>query len=359
MYGVDPQNTGHHPTATGPSGEEVELRTVFESEGVISNSPAIVDGTLYVAADNHLHAVDLATEELEWKKQVTDLRGAYPTVSDEKVYAGTENGIVAINRNSEDISWRKDVGISSINPVLAGNSVVGTENMILYRFHPETGAETILHDLRNHNGGRPYTDIPAYNNGIVYFAGGHFLYAVNAESGKVEWTFKNPEGKSLGDSNPTVANGTVYIGGKNQRLYAIDADNGTEEWSEKISASVECSPSIADGTIYFGGAGAGGQQFFAIDIKNQEYIWEPQDLRYSIRSKPVIVDGMVYVTSYQDIFAFDSEDGTIKWDFKNLGEEVGDSLGSSLAVFDGSLYVSTTDGKIHTISGKSSPHILT
>ncbi len=43
MYGVDPQNTGYHPTATGPTSEDVRVRKLFDGEGSISNSPIVVE----------------------------------------------------------------------------------------------------------------------------------------------------------------------------------------------------------------------------------------------------------------------------------------------------------------------------
>ncbi|MGQ3411037.1 outer membrane protein assembly factor BamB family protein [Natrinema sp. LN54] len=351
MYGVDPQNTGYHPTATGPTGDDVERKTFYEAEEAVSNSPAIIGETLYTATDDYLSAVDISTGERKWKKQVTGLQGYYPVVDDERVYVGTDNGIAAVDRGGTELSWRNDVGISTVEPVVADSSIVGAENMILYRFHPETGTETILHDLRDYEGGRPYTDIPAYDDGTVYFAGGHILYAIDVENGEVKWTFENPEEKPMGESDPAVADETVYIGGEDQCLYAISTEDGEEEWSIEINAKVECSPSIADGTVYFGGSDSGRQQFFAIDTDSQKHIWDPKELQYSVRSKPVVANDIVYITSYRDIFAFNSKDGSTEWEIKNIGNGVEDSLSTTPVISGGSVYVSTRDGKIHELEG--------
>jgi len=69
------------------------------------------------------------------------LLGAHPAVSDKAVYAGTKDGIVAVERGGDSVIWRNDVGISSVNPVIADNAVVGTQNLILHRFDPESGDE--------------------------------------------------------------------------------------------------------------------------------------------------------------------------------------------------------------------------
>jgi len=45
----------------------------------------------------------------------------------------------------------------------------------------------------------------------VYFAGENTLYAVDLETGEVEWEFENPAGEPLGESNPAVKDGTVYV----------------------------------------------------------------------------------------------------------------------------------------------------
>lgn len=353
MYGVDPQNTGYHPTASGPTGGDVERQTFYEAEEVVSSSPAIIDDTLYTATDDSLSAINLETGGRKWKKQIDGLQGYYPVVDDERVYVGTNNGLAAVGRGGTELSWRNDVGISTVEPVVADGSVVGAENMILYRFHPETGTETILHDLRDYKGGRPYTDIPAYDDGTVYFAGGHILYAIDAENGEVKWTFENPEEKPMGESNPAVADGTVYIGGEDQCLYAISTENGDEEWSIKINAKVECSPSIADGIVYFGGTDSGGQRFFAIDTDSQEQVWDPKELQYSVRSKPAVANDTVYITSYQDIFALNSKNGSTEWEIKDIGNGVGDSLSTTPVVSEGSVYISTREGIIHELYTKN------
>ncbi|RZB13734.1 hypothetical protein StrepF001_42475 [Streptomyces sp. F001] len=62
---------------------------------------------------------------------------------------------------------------------------------------------------------------PAVANGIVYIGSGDGrIYALNAASGNVRWTYET------GDvvwSSPTVADGIVYIGSIDHRVYALDA----------------------------------------------------------------------------------------------------------------------------------------
>jgi len=66
MYGVDPQNTGHHPTANGPSGEDVEIQTIIKADDAIHNNLTIDDNQLYAtSADGSLLSIDILENELE------------------------------------------------------------------------------------------------------------------------------------------------------------------------------------------------------------------------------------------------------------------------------------------------------
>lgn len=347
MYGVDPQNTGYHPTATGPSKKNVQLRKIFEAEGSISNSPVVVDRTLYVTANSHLHAIDLTAGKLEWRKEVNASPTAHPAVGEERVFAGTKDGLMAAGLEDGEIRWRNDIGISSVNPVLVNDGVVGTQNLFVHYFDIRNGDETTLHDIRDHQGGYPYTDVPAADNGNVYFVSGSVVYAVDIESGEIQWQFENPTEEPLGESNPAVLDGTVYLGGEDQRLYAVE--EGKEKWSLETDAPIECSPSVTEDTIYFGGGGTGSQDFFAIDIESKTSSWGPKNLRYSVSAKPVVTDDVVYVSSYKDLLALNTEDGAVKWRLEGFGEDNGESIRAPPAISDEKLYVPTSEGNVYAI----------
>ncbi|MGH9280748.1 MAG: PQQ-binding-like beta-propeller repeat protein, partial [Acidimicrobiales bacterium] len=53
-------------------------------------------------------------------------------------------------------------------------------------------------------------------------------------------------------SSPAVANGTVYVGSDDTRLYAMNAATGQILWSTITGGSVRSSPAVANGTVYVG-----------------------------------------------------------------------------------------------------------
>lgn len=53
-------------------------------------------------------------------------------------------------------------------------------------------------------------------------------------------------------SSPTVANGVVYIGSDDGKLYAFDARTGMRRWTALTGKGIFSSPAVADGVVYVG-----------------------------------------------------------------------------------------------------------
>ena len=54
------------------------------------------------------------------------------------------------------------------------------------------------------------------------------------------------------DSSPTVANGVIYVGSYDGKIYAFDAKTGTDLWSFATGARITSSPIVLDGILYVG-----------------------------------------------------------------------------------------------------------
>lgn len=83
--------------------------------------------------------------------------------------------------------------------------------------------------------------------------------AINAATGATVWTFNSPA--AVRDT-PAVANGVVYFGTHDMKLYAVNATTGKEICSYATTGFIESSPMVAnvDGTgdvVYFGDIGTG------------------------------------------------------------------------------------------------------
>jgi outer membrane protein assembly factor BamB len=49
-----------------------------------------------------------------------------------------------------------------------------------------------------------------------------------------------------------VANGVVYVGSFDGKVYAFDASNGQQLWSGATGGPIDSSPTVANGVVYIG-----------------------------------------------------------------------------------------------------------
>lgn len=103
-----------------------------------------------------------------------------------------------------------------------------------------------------HTGGAIYSSPAIDANGTVYVGSeNQKLYAINPD-GTLKWMYPTNGGIT---SSPAIGqNGTVYVGSRDQRLYAINP-NGTLSWVYTTTGEIYASPAIGqDGTLYVGSA---------------------------------------------------------------------------------------------------------
>jgi outer membrane protein assembly factor BamB len=345
MYGVDPQNTGHHPTANGPSGEDVEIQTIIKADDAIHNNLTIDDNQLYAtSADGSLLSIDILENELEWAKNINTPSDGHPLITDGSIYTGIDQGLAAVNRKDGELRWKQDSLLWEVAPIPTSAGVIGTQNRILHQFDSETGNEDTVYNTREKSASLPISTVPALNNGTAYFAAEDTLFSVNIENNELEWTFRNPYGELMGEVNPTVDDKTVYITGEGERLYAIDVKNGSKKWSIDTLENPG-SPSLANGVIYLMAGGSvltgGDVWLLAISVDKKKIIWK-KSLESRLKQKPVVTTGSVYHSNGDNIYSFDAKSGELQWQVMNYKE----NFTASPTVSDKYLYLPTEKGKI-------------
>ena len=65
------------------------------------------------------------------------------------------------------------------------------------------------------------------------------------------WKFKTDVRNVWFGSSPAIADGVVYVGSEDGRLYALDARTGQEKWRFKTDGAIVSSPAVAGGVVYF------------------------------------------------------------------------------------------------------------
>lgn len=170
-----------------------------------------------------------------------------------------------------------------------------------------------------------------------------------------KWSY---ETGGLLESSPAVgADGTVYIGSNDGKLYALDSradgDEARLKWVYDAGDWIVSSPAIgADGVLY---VGSHSGKLHALDLhadRDEERLKWTFETGDWIASSPAIGgDGTIYVGSYDGkLYALDPradrDDERLKWVY-----DTGEWIVSSPAIgADGTVYVSSYGGRVYALN---------
>jgi outer membrane protein assembly factor BamB len=99
----------------------------------------------------------------------------------------------------------------------------------------------------------------------------HNVYALDVDTGDLEWTFKT--GHRVW-ATPLIVGDTVYIGSMDSNLYALRLSDGEELWKFAAKGAFASTPALRDGVLY---TGTFGNRFYAIDADDGTEIWRYPD----------------------------------------------------------------------------------
>lgn len=183
---------------------------------------------------------------------------------------------------------------------------------------------------------------PAVAYGIVYVGSFRGVYALNASSGALVWSYSTGGGAS---SSPAIADGVMYIGYAGG-VDALDAYSGNRLWTFTTGKLVSySSPTIVDGIVYFG---SGDNKVYALNAHNGAVIWtyttDSSGYSYPV-SSPAVFGGVVYVGSYDyNVYALNASNGRKLWNFTTGG-----AVSSSPVVGGGAVYVGSFDHNVYSL----------
>lgn len=139
---------------------------------------------------------------------------------------------------------------------------------------------------------------PAVVGKDVFYAAGGRMYCLDSATGAMKWRY--PQDQPLGSTifaSPAVADGMVYFGAGDGKLYAVQASSGTYAWAFDTKSNIGSSPTVADGIVYFGSSDG---RVWAVDTKTHETVptWKGGvKTSDEITGAPAVANGMVYALS--------------------------------------------------------------
>jgi outer membrane protein assembly factor BamB len=269
------------------------------------------------------------------------------------VYVGTSNGtFYALDAKTGSSLWTKPTGGNFYysSPALADGIIyTGNTDGKMYAYTAGPGELVWTYQT-----GSSIESSPAVNGENVYFGSDdHYFYAVNAKTGTLNWRFSTGFNVS---SSPLVYNGVVYFGSDDNNFYALDANSGTLKWKYSTNSMFNASsPVQLNGIIYIGNRDG---NFYALDAATGQPKWaiNPDGTSFEM-ARPVIVNGIIYVTSWYKIsnfnvagsfYAINAETGAVVW---TVLPGTGFSSGPDAA--DGKLFISADGGNFYALDQKT------
>lgn len=198
------------------------------------------------------------------------------------------------------------------------------------------------------------------DNNALFVGGptGH-IYKMASTDGAKGWEFPADPQKNIGRvyASPVISKETVYIGGTDKNVYALNMANGTLRWQwsigdDAIYAPAQLSPdgslvywATGNGHVYAQDAASGGDPKW--QFRAGQGIW----------GQPVIdaQRGQLYVASFdRNLYALDLKTGEVRW--KTL---IGSALPAAPVMVGDTLVLGAFDRKLHALSAADGHELWT
>ena len=170
--------------------------------------------------------------------------------------------------------------------------------------------------------GAPVRVAPTYSEGRVFVVTyENKLYALDANNGALLWTHSgiSEEAQLLGGASPAVSGGLVVAAYSSGEIYALRVDNGREAWNYTLGSIARLGPlaslgdiiasPVIDRELVYAVSHAG--HLIAISLRSGERLWE-QNIS-GVQTPWIAGDFLFILTTQGDLLCLSRIDGLIRW----------------------------------------------
>jgi outer membrane protein assembly factor BamB len=254
-------------------------------------SRTIVDGVAYFGANNSLYAWDAISGVQKWSYNVGAGVLCIPVVLEGVVYVGIRDQsfncyVCALKISNGEELWKYNVAmgnyVSSLAVVDGSVYFSGPDNNV-YTLKATDGAKQWKYNAGN------LTSSPLVVDGTVFCGSYTDFYALSAMDGTKLWSYH--AGISQ-ETPPIVIDGVIYVNALEKNVYAFDTSNGNKLWNYSYpTRGTYMSPLfISDDLLYF----SSRDTLYALNAGNGTQLWS-QNVGRVVSF--VVVNGAVYYNS--------------------------------------------------------------
>ncbi|WP_428659261.1 PQQ-binding-like beta-propeller repeat protein [Runella sp.] len=193
-------------------------------------------------------------------------------------------------------------------------------------------------------------NIPGDTNDVIYLGSGEKIYAIDAQTGTQRWV---TESKNATFSSVSVEDDLLFTQ-TSQKCIALSTKTGEQKWeySSRAIGSSGVPPLVQKNVVYT----AAGFIFIAtgitaLDAKTGKEIWSYSIGQAAGSSTPIVVNGTLYVCMDRSLFAFNATTGEKKWQYVTTINELGTH--TSPVVGNGVVYFGSGTKKVIALDAES------
>ncbi|MEM2878175.1 MAG: PQQ-binding-like beta-propeller repeat protein [Candidatus Hadarchaeales archaeon] len=272
-------------------------------------SPAVWKGRVYFASykkfAKNFHCVNAETGALVWDYELGGYPTSSPTVVEGRVYVGADDAyLYCLDADSGSLRWRFKTGgtISGTPAFSEGKVFLCSLDKNVYCLNAADGTK-----IWNYVNVDALRSSPVIVGGRVYLADGSRIFCLDAEKGNVVWE----KGGIYSDSSisPTVSDGKVYIAtqvNSNSKIYCFCAENGEELWKSPLDRFGTSPVTVAANGVYVAGGYNTDGEVYCFNPDTGERVWKLM-VGY-VSSCMAVTSGRIYVSSKNGVYCiFDGQ----------------------------------------------------
>ncbi|NQV48335.1 MAG: PQQ-like beta-propeller repeat protein [Rhodospirillaceae bacterium] len=344
--------------------DAIRLSWSVETGSPINLPPVVVaNRVLVIPKDGPLIAFDANSGKQKWQYAPAEGVWTRGMGSDGKrVFVCLKGGALAALEGTDGaVLWKIDLGINCQRaPLISGETLYVPTTFVGQGLPSDTFTGAKLFSINAADGRINWAftsdnyilQTPFRVAGTVYLGGnykntevrvdegGHYrVYALDADGGRVKWTFVSEQGfpKALYATKDRL----VSVGYRDF-LVALDTANGKEVWRRDTGNWVPSLAGVGD-TVYYGSANTNVHAWNMSDGKTRWKFNIPGKSFDYLMGKPVFAEGRMYFKSQRGTFyALDLENGKPLWTHPS---EIISRAG--LSISGSSLFIGDSKGRVY------------